>query len=208
MGLHTGIPHLAEDGYVGHDVHKGARIAAVGHGGQVLLSEETHELAHIDATDLGEHRLKDFDGPVSIFQLGAERFPPLKTISNTNLPRPASSFVGRDQEVEEVASLLQDGARLLTLTGPGGSGKTRLAIEAATELVPEFKAGVFWVGLAPLRDPALVAETIAQTLGAKDGLAKHIGDRELLLLLDNLEQVVEAAPELALLVETCPNLKV
>jgi predicted ATPase len=207
IGIHTGAPHLAEEGYVGQDVHKGARIAAAGHGGQVLLSKETRELVNVDAIDLGEHRLKDFEEPVSIFQLGSERFPPLKTISNTNLPRPASSFVGREKEVEEVVSLLQDGARLLTLTGPGGSGKTRLAIEAAAELVPEFKAGVFWVGLAALRDPALVAETIAQTLGAKDGLAEHIAERELLLLLDNLEQVVEAAPELATLVESCPNLR-
>src|SRR3989441_8361734 len=192
MGLHTGTPHLAEEGYVGHDVHKGARIAAAGHGGQVLLSKEAREFSHAPVTDLGEHRLKDFEGPVWIFQLGSDHFPPLKTISNTNLPRPASSFVGRAREVEEVASLLKDGARLLTLTGPGGTGKTRLAIEAASELVPEFKAGVFWVGLAPLRDPALVTETVAQTLGAKDGLAEHISERELLLLLDNLEQVVEA----------------
>jgi predicted ATPase/class 3 adenylate cyclase len=207
IGVHTGIPHLSEEGYVGHDVHKGARIAAVGHGGQVLLSKEARDAAHVDATDLGEHRLKDFDEAVSIFQLGSKRFPPLKTISNTNLPRPASSFVGRDREVEEVVSLLQDGARLLTLTGPGGSGKTRLAIEAAAAVVPEFKAGVFWVGLATLRDPALVTDTVAQTLGTKDGLANHIGERELLLLLDNLEQVVESAPDLATLVETCPNLK-
>jgi predicted ATPase/class 3 adenylate cyclase len=207
MGLHTGKPHLAEGDYVGQDVHKAARIAAAGHGGQVLLSKETRELAHVDATDLGEHRLKDFKEAVWIFQLGSERFPPLKTISNTNLPHPASSFVGRKKEVQEVVSLLQEGARLLTLTGPGGSGKTRLAVEAAAELVPEFKAGVFWVGLSPLRDPAFVTETVAQALGAKDGLAEHIGERELLLLLDNLEQVVEAAPELAALVEACPNLK-
>src|SRR5882724_1846030 len=200
MGIHTGTPHLSNEGYVGQDVHKGARIAAVGHGGQVLLSREARDAAEVDATDLGEHRLKDFDEAVSIFQLGSKRFPPLKTISNTNLPRPASSFVGRDREVEEVVALLQNGARLLTLTGPGGSGKTRLAIEAAAALVPEFKAGVFWVGLAPLRDPALVTETIAQTLGAKDGLADHIGEREMLVLLDNLEQVVEVAPELASLV--------
>jgi predicted ATPase/class 3 adenylate cyclase len=207
MGLHTGSPHLTEEGYVGEVVHKGARIAAAGHGGQVLLSKETRDLVDASVTDLGEHRLKDFDGPVSIFQLGSEGFPPLKTISNTNLPRPASSFVGRDREVEEVVSLLQNGARLLTLTGPGGSGKTRLAIEAAADLVPEFKAGVFWVGLSPLRDPSLVTDTIARTLGAKDRLAEHIGARELLLLLDNLEQVIEAAPELASLVESCPNLK-
>jgi predicted ATPase len=207
MGLHTGTPHLAEEGYVGRDVHKGARIAAAGHGGQVLVSKETRELVAVEVTDLGEHRLKDFAEPVWIFQLGSERFPLLKTISNTNLPRPASSFVGRERELEEVLALLQDGARLLTLTGPGGSGKTRLAIEAAAELVPEYRNGVFWVGLAALRDPTLVSETVAQTLGAKDGLAEHVGEREMLLLLDNLEQVVEAAPELASLVETCSNLK-
>jgi predicted ATPase len=207
MGLHTGTPHLAEEGYVGEDVHLGARIAAAGHGGQVLVSKETRDLVDADVTDLGEHRLKDFAEPVWIFQLGSERFPPLKTISNTNLPHPASSFVGRDRELAEVAALLQDGARLLTLTGPGGSGKTRLAIEVASELVPAFKAGVFWVGLATVRDPTLVTETVAQMLGAQDGLADHIRERELLLLLDNLEQVVEAAPGLAALVETCPNLR-
>ena len=106
----------------------------------------------------------------------------------------------------EVLSRFEEGARLVTLTGPGGTGKTRLAIEAASELVPEYKAGVFWVGLATLRDPALVTETIAQTLGAKDGLAEHIGEREMLLLLDNLEQVIEAAPGLSELLAACPNL--
>ena len=139
MGIHTGTPHVAEEGYVGPDVHKGARIAAAGHGGQVLLSKETRELVAVELTDLGEHRLKDFAEPVWIFQLGAERFPPLKTISNTNLPRPASSFVGRERELEEVLALLRNGARLLTLTGPGGSGKTRLAIEATAGLLPEFR---------------------------------------------------------------------
>jgi predicted ATPase/class 3 adenylate cyclase len=207
MGLHTGTPHLTDDGYVGEDVHLGARIAAAGHGGQVLLSGATRPHVEGDLMDLGEHRLKDFAEAVAIFQLGADRFPPLKTISNTNLPRPASSFIGREREVAELAALLQSGARLVTLTGPGGSGKTRLAIEAAAELVPAFKAGVFWVGLAALRDPALVVETIAQTLGAKDGLAAHVGERELLLLLDNLEQVIDAASELAGLVEACPNLR-
>jgi len=199
VGLHTGTPHVSPEGYVGEDVHLGARIASAGHGGQVLLSKATRDLFLGDVTDLGEHRLKDFDEPVAIFQLGAERFPPLKTISNTNLPRPASSFVGRDREVGEVVSMLREGARLLTLTGPGGSGKTRLAIEAAAALVPEFKAGVFWVGLAPLRDPALVVDAVAQTLGARDGLAEHIGERELLLLLDNLEQVSTRHPS------SCPS---
>jgi predicted ATPase/class 3 adenylate cyclase len=207
MGIHTGKPHVTEEGYVGVDVHRAARIAAAGHGGQALVSAATAALLGTDGlTDLGEHRLKDFDEPVSVYQLGGERFPPLKTISNTNLPRPASSFVGRQREVEEVLAMLRHGARLLTLTGPGGSGKTRLAIEAAAELVPEFKAGVFWVSLASLRDPAVVTETIAGTLGAKDGLAEHIAERELLLLLDNFEQVIEAASDLPSLVERCPNL--
>jgi len=207
MGLHTGTAHVVEDDYVGEDVHLGARIAAAGHGGQVLVSQQTRQLVEVELTDLGEHRLKDFEGPVAIFQLGSERHPPLKTISNSNLPRPASSFLGREREIGELISLLREGARALTLTGPGGSGKTRLAIEAASELVPEFKAGVFWVDLAALRDPTLVTDTVAQTLGAKDGLAEHVGDRELLLVLDNLEQVIAAAPELAALVEACPNLQ-
>jgi predicted ATPase len=209
MGLHTGTPHLGPEGYVGRDVHLGARIAAAGYGGQVLMSGATRESASAakDVLDLGEHRLKDISEPVAIFQLGDERFPPLKTISNTNLPRPASSFVGREREVDEVTALLRDGARLVTLTGPGGTGKTRLSIEAAGELVPDFKAGVFWVPLAALHDPALVTVTIGQTIGAKDDLAEHIGKREMLLVIDNLEQVVEAAVELAAIAESCPNLR-
>jgi non-specific serine/threonine protein kinase len=125
----------------------------------------------------------------------------------TSLPVPASSFVGRESEVDDVVSLLRDGARLVTLTGPGGSGKTRLAIRAAAELAPEFEAGVFWVGLATVRDPALVLPTIAQVLGAGDDAPGNIGERRMLLLLDNLEQVIEAAPDLAGLVEACPHLR-
>jgi predicted ATPase/class 3 adenylate cyclase len=208
MGLHTGTPELGGEGYVGLDVHLGARVAAAGHGGQVLLSQATRNEVDAEVVDLGEHRLKDFSDPVWIFQLPSEeRFPPLKTISNTNLPRPASTFVGRERERAEVVSLVREGVRLATLTGPGGSGKTRLAIEAAGELIPEFRNGVFWVGLAPLHDPALVLDAVAQMLGAKDGLVEHIGERELLLLLDNLEQVIDTAPELASLLEACPNLR-
>ena len=207
MGLHTGELLLTSEGYAGRELHRAARIAAVGHGGQVVLSAATRELVDGELTDLGEHRLKDFAEPVWLFQLGQGRFPPLKTISNTNLPWPASSFVGREQEVAEVVELLQEGARLVTLSGPGGSGKTRLAIKSAAELVAQFRNGVFWIGLAALRDPALVTETIAQTLGAKDGLAEHVGERELLLLLDNFEHVVDAAPELSSLLESCPNLR-
>jgi predicted ATPase/class 3 adenylate cyclase len=206
VGLHTGSPLLTDEGYIGDDVHFGARVASASHGGQVVISAATAELVEVELTDLGEHRLKDIPQAVSIYQLGDGSFPPLKTISNTNLPRPASSFVGRERETAEVVALLQNGARLVTLSGPGGSGKTRLSIEAASELVPEFKAGALWVGLATLRDPALVTETIAQTLGAKDGLAEHIGEREMLLVLDNLEQVIDSAPELGTLLEACPNL--
>ena len=207
MGLHTGEPLLTGEGYAGRELHRAARIAASGHGGQVVVSSATRSLITGDLTALGEHRLKDFAEPVALFQLGEGRFPPLKTISNTNLPRPAASFVGRASEREELLGLLRNGTRLVTLSGPGGTGKPRLAVEVATELVPDFPAGVFWIGLAALRDPSLVTETIAQTLGTKDGLAQQIGERELLLLLDNFEQVVDAAPDLAQLLARCPKLK-
>jgi predicted ATPase len=208
VGVHTGEPLLDPPKYVGPDVHKAARIMSAAHGGQVLLSEATHELVQDDVLHLGRHRLKDFAEPVSLYQLGSGRFPPLRTISNTNLPVPLSSFVGRDEEVTAVLNLIRDeGARLLTLAGPGGTGKTRLAVEAAGDLVSDFRAGVFWIGLAPVRDPALVVETIARTLGAQQELAAHIGDKQLLLVLDNLEQVVESAVELAALLQACPNLR-
>ena len=209
VGIHTGEPALDPPKYVGMDVHRAARVMSAAHGGQVVLSPSTVSLLEpgtFELTDLGEHRLKDIEGAVSIFQLGDGSFPPLKTISNTNLPRPASSFVGREAERDEILARIESGTRLVTLTGPGGTGKTRLALEAAMSLVPEFKAGVFWVGLAALRDPELVTETIAQTLGAKDGLAEHIAERELLLLLDNLEQVIDATPALSSLLQSCPNL--
>ena len=208
VGVHTGEPLLDPPKYVGPDVHKAARIMSAAHGGQVLLSGATRELVAEDVLDLGRHRLKDFPEPVSLYQLGPNRFPPLRTISNTNLPVPLSSFVGREQEVAEVVSLIQDeAARLVTLAGPGGTGKTRLALEAAGELVSEFGAGVFWIGLSPVRDPELVVDTIAQTLGAKQELAAHIGEKQLLLVLDNLEQVVDSSIELAGVLQACPNLR-
>jgi predicted ATPase len=207
IGLHTGTPLVTDEGYVGDDVHFAARVGASAHGGQIVLSQSTRTLLDgLPITDLGEHRLKDIEGAVSIYQLGVKTFPPLKTISNTNLPRPASSFVGREHELSEVLAKMNGGARLLTLTGPGGSGKTRLAVEAAAALVPSYKAGVFWIGLASLRDATLVTDAIAQTLGAKDVLVDHIAEREMLLLVDNLEQVIESAPELSALVAACPNL--
>ena len=208
MGLHTGQVRLTREGddYTGREVHRAARIAATGHGGQVVVSAATQALVDGELMQLGEHRLKDFDDSVALYQLGSQRFPPLKTISNTNLPRPASSFVGRTSERDDLLALVRSGTRLVTLSGPGGSGKTRLAVEIASELVPAFKAGVFWVGLSALRDPALVTQAIADTLGAKNGLAEHVSERELLLLLDNFEQVVEAAAELSQLLEACPHL--
>lgn len=206
VGVHTGRPLLTDEGYIGDDVHFGARVASSAHGGQVVVSAATAELVGLELRDLGEHRLKDIAEAMPLYQLGAESFPPLKTISNTNLPRPASSFLGREAELGEVLTRIEQGARLVTLTGPGGTGKTRVAIEAASTLVPAYKAGVFWVGLASLRDPALVTDAISQTLGAKAGLASHVGEREMLLLLDNLEQVIEAAPELSALLTSCPNL--
>jgi predicted ATPase len=127
--------------------------------------------------------------------------------STVNLPRPASSFLGRERELQEVLGLLLDeDVRLLTLTGPGGSGKTRLALRAAEEAARAFPDGVYWVGLAALRDSSLVTDTISEVVGAKNGLEEHISERELLLLIDNLEQVVEAAPELASLLAACPKL--
>ena len=207
MGLHTGEPTVTAEGYVGVDVHEGARIAAAAHGGQVILSLRTKELAGetIAVTDLGEHRLKDMPDPVWIFQLGEEAFPPLKTLSNTNLPTPASSFLGRERELAEAAELL-DGKRIITILGPGGAGKTRFSIELASRHLDRFPNGVFWVPLATVTDHERVVDTVGGVVGAKDGLADHIGTRQMMLVLDNLEQVIDASPKLADLADACPNL--
>jgi predicted ATPase len=218
MGVHTGSAVPRGDDYTALAVHHAARVAASAHGGQVVVSDATRALVEgavagdeVAFEDLGEHRLKDVEAPLRLWQVRcdglASTFPPLRTISNTNLPRPASSFIGRDREVAEIGELLLGDARLVTVTGPGGAGKTRLALEAAADLVPQFKAGVFWVELASLRDPDQVLDVIAAAVGAQTELAEHIGDRELLLLLDNFEQVVAAAPALAALIERCPRLR-
>ena len=209
MGVHTGTPHVGEEGYVGVDVHRAARIAACGHGGQVLVSASTAALVGTDGLcDLGEHRLKDLSAPARIYQLGDADFPPLESLHRTNLPIPSTPFLGRERELSEVLGLLsQEEVRLLTLTGSGGTGKTRLGLQTAAELAARYPHGVWWVPLAPLRDPELVLATAAQVLGAKDGLAEHIADRSLLLLFDNFEQVVEAAADLAGLLASCPKLE-
>jgi predicted ATPase/class 3 adenylate cyclase len=207
IGLHTGTPLLTEEGYVGGDVHRAARIAASGHGGQVLVSSSTAALVDLDLTDLGEHRLKDLSAPERIYQLGSGEFPALKSLYRTNLPIPATPFLGRERELSEVVGLLtHEGSRLLTLTGPGGTGKTRLALQAAGLAADGYPDGVWWVPLAPLRDPELVTETAAQVVGSKNGLAEHIADKEMLCLFDNFEQVVAAGAELAELLAACPNL--
>ncbi|HUG64963.1 MAG TPA: adenylate/guanylate cyclase domain-containing protein, partial [Gaiellaceae bacterium] len=217
VGLHTGTPLLTEEGYVGGDVHRAARIAAAGHGGQVLVSASTAALAEPrdtvsqghSLTDLGEHRLKDLSAPERVYQLGDGDFPALKSLYRTNLPVPTTPFFGREAELAEVLSLLSSpDTRLLTLTGPGGTGKTRLAVQAAGLASDSYADGVWWIPLAPLRDPALVLATAGQTLGSKNGLAEHIQDKSMLCLFDNFEQVVEAAPDLAALVTACPNLDV
>ena len=208
MGIHTGTPHLTDEGYVGVDVHRAARIGACGHGGQVLVSASTASLVGTDGLrDLGDHRLRDVPAPERIYQLGNGVFPPLKSLQQGNLPSSPTPFVGRAMELAQVSNLLaREDVRLLTLTGPGGTGKTRLALETAAHLSAGYADGVWWVPLAPVRDPELVLETAAQALEAKGDLAVHIADRAMLLLFDNFEQVVDAAVDVARLLGSCPKL--
>jgi predicted ATPase/class 3 adenylate cyclase len=193
MGLHTGEPVVTDEGYVGIDVHRAARIASAGHGGQILLSQATRDLAGSDSLrDLGEHRLKDLTAPERIYQLGDEDFPPLKSLNATNLPVASNPLVGRARELVELQALLGNGARLVTMTGAGGSGKTRLGLQVAAELSDDFPGGVFFVPLAEVGQPDLVGSTIASTIGVRD--LHDLQSRDALLLLDNFEHVVEAAP--------------
>jgi predicted ATPase len=210
MGLHTGEPTVTAEGYVGIDVHRAARIAASAHGGQVLVSQSTRDLAGLDDVhDLGEHRLKDLSAPERIYQLGDGEFPPLRTLFTTNLPVPLTPFIGREREVAEAVALLaRDAVRLVTLTGAGGSGKTRLALQVAGAASDGYEDGVWWVPLAAVSDVADVMPAIAAALGGGSGAAEVIGNRRLLLLLDNFEQVVAAASEVARLLETCTRLDV
>lgn len=223
IGVHTGTPHVGEEGYVGVDVHRAARIAAAGHGGQVLVSASTVALLGTDELrDLGEHRLKDLTRPQRLYQLvlpGLENeFPALRTLENrpTNLPTQPTPLIGREQELVDVASLLRrEEIRLLTLSGVGGTGKTRLAVQLAADLLEEFPDGVFFVNLASIRDPSLVLATVAETLAVRERtgqsleetLAEYLRERRLLLLLDNFEHVLAGAPSLAVLLAAAPHLK-
>jgi predicted ATPase/class 3 adenylate cyclase len=227
MGLHTGEGVLGGDNYMGLDVHVAARIAAAAHGGQVLVSESTrNEVQHalpgnVELRDLGRHRLKDIERPEHLCDLVIEglpaEFPAIRTLDArpTNLPPYRTSFVGRGREVAEVAALLAE-VRLLTLTGPGGTGKTRLALKVAADHLSRFPDGVFFADLTPIRDPALVPSVIAQALAVREEpgreilhtLSDHLRDRHILLVLDNSEQVIEAGASIARLLDEAPRLTI
>ena len=207
LGIHTGKPTVTDEGYVGIDVHRAARICATAHGGQTVLSGRTAGLlAGATVRDLGLHRLKDLGEPEKLFQLGDGEFPPLRSLNASNLPAQPGPLIGRDRELAELAELTR-GERIVTLVGPGGSGKTRLALHAAAESVGEFEDGVLWVPLAAITDPEIVEPEIGRTVGAQNGLAQHIDEKRMLLLLDNLEQLLpEVATGLGRLCDQCPNL--
>ena len=229
MALHTGAAEERGWDYFGPPVNRVARLLSAGHGGQVLLSAVTHEMvrdrlpAGAALIDLGERHLKDLFRPERIFQLTAlgvpTEFPPLKTLESrpNNLPLQPTPLVGREREVAEVEDRIQsEEVRLLTLTGPGGTGKTRLVLQAAADLLEEFEDGVFFVALATITDPELVPSTIAGPLGVKESaeqpltetLKSYLREKELLLLLDNFEQVLEGTPVVGELIAACPKLKV
>ncbi len=208
VGLHTGTPLVTGEGYVGDDVHRAARIAAVGHGGQVLVAASTATLVGVDGlVDLGEHRFKDLAAPERVYQLGEQAFLPLRSLYRSNLPLAANPLIGRKKELADVLQALLDGSRAVTITGPGGVGKTRFALAVAGEAAEAFPDGVWFVPLAALRDPALVLPTVAEAIAADGDVARHIGDGACLLFLDNLEQVVDAAPRLGELAGKCPRLR-
>ena len=218
MGIHTGEPMTVPPKYVGIDVHRAARIMAAGHGGQVLLSQATRDLLdeRFELRDLGEHRLKDLSEPQRLFQLGARDFPALKTLFRSSLPVQPNALIGRERELVDVKQLVRDGARLITLTGPGGTGKTRLALQLAAELADEFPDGAHFVALAPIRNAHLVVPAIAETLGVQEQagepllqrLSEHLRERRALLLLDNFEHVVDAAPKVATLLTAASRVTV
>ena len=226
IGLHTGEATLVGNEYLGLDVHRAARVAAAGHGGQVLVSETTRALvehalpAGLALKDLGMHRLRDLARPERLFQLTVDGlpadFPPLKTLEATpnNLPTQLTSFIGRDDQVREAKQLLAR-SRLLTLTGPGGTGKTRLSLEIAANVLDQFPNGVYFVPLSAIHDPELVPSAIAQALAISttgsrrpiDALLDHLREKQTLLVLDNFEQVVKAAPIATQLLEGSAGLR-
>ena len=210
IGLHTGTPLVTDEGYVGGDVHRAARIAAVGHGGQVLVSSSTAQLVELELSDLGEHRLKDLSAPERIYQLGDGEFPALKSLYRTNLPVPATPFLGREEELARgaLAPLVRGHAaphadRALAARGrPGSPCKPRRR--------PRRRSRTASGGCRSLLSatPRSWSRRAAQVVGSKNGLAEHISDKSMLCLFDNFEQVVDAGAELAGLLASCPNLEV
>ncbi len=228
MGLHTGEPVTTGEGYVGVDVHRVERICQAGHGGQILASQSTQELVAEDLPDgvtirdLGEHRLRDLTRPQRIFQVVVPDmpadFPRLRTLESlpNNLPRQLTSFVGREREIADVKRLLSM-TRLLTLTGSGGCGKTRLALQVAAELLGKIGDGVSVVELATLSDQALIPQAIASALGMNERLDRSLTEslveflrtKPLILVLDNCEHLLSACAELAdALLRQCPLLRI
>jgi len=224
MGMHTGEGLISGGSYVGLDVHRAARIAGAGHGGQVLISGSTSALVEgalpdgVSLREMGEHRLKDLSRPERLWGLAIEGlasdFPPLGTLNAVpnNLPTQLTSFLGREREIAEARQLLIDG-RLLTLTGPGGTGKTRLSLQIAADATDRFPDGIYFVPLGTIGQADLVLPTIGQAVGLVDPgveplqrLAEHIGDRCFLLVLDNFEQVSDAAPGIAELLLRAPRI--
>jgi class 3 adenylate cyclase len=228
MGLHTGEAHPAEGSYVGLDVHRAARIGAASYGGQILISQTTRDLVADDLPpdlslrDLGEHRLKDLANPQHLYQLVAPglvtKFPPLKSLENrpNNLPRQLTSFIGREREMSEVKRLLST-TFLLTLTGAGGSGKTRLALQVAADLLDDYKDGAWFVDLGPLTDSTLVPQAVSSALAVREEagrpptetLATFLRMKSMLVVLDNCEHVLEASSMMVDgLLRACPDLRI
>src|SRR6188472_3471740 len=215
IGLHTGEASFSAKTYVGLHVHRASRIASVAHGGQVLLSSETRALVGrslpdgVELRDVGEHRLKDLEHPEHLWQLVIpdlrSEFAAISSLEATpnNLPQRLTTFLGREGEIGEVGDLLES-HRLLTLTGPGGTGKTRLSVEVARRMLARYPDGVYFVELASITDPELVLPSIAQALslpdrggrGTEERVVDFLGERRVLLVLDNFEQVIDAAPEI------------
>ena len=227
MGLHSGEALLGGGDVVGYDVNRAARIAGAAHGGQIVVSDAVRSLAgagsdgSFELRDLGEHRLKDLLAPERLAQVVAAdlrtEFPPIHSLDArpNNLPTQLTSFVGRETELEEALGLLS-ATRLLTLTGPGGIGKTRLSLQIAAAASDDFPDGIWFVPLEPVRERELVAPTIARVIGVTDkanrpvldGIAEALGDGRVLFVLDNFEQAIDAAPIVPEMLARSPGLRI
>jgi predicted ATPase len=222
MGVHSGEATLEDGRYVGLSVHRAARICAAGHGGQVVVSQSAvdlcDEMPTLNVRQLGLHRLKDLPEPQALYQLEAAgatiEFPPLRSMNNSNLPAPAYPLLGREAELEQARTfILEDERRLVTVTGAGGTGKTRFALEVALDLVGEFPDGVYFVPLTPVAEADGVVGAIVAALGVLERpgreplaiLREHLAARRLLLLVDNVEHLITAAPVLADLLAAAPR---